>query len=157
MASTVIVCEVQAMYVANSRALCHLHAFMRVSASLGAHDLWIAVIYFWFAKTLRRLHYQLLAPMSLMNLRHLGLTDRIDSIPPLRNRELEHLVIGVELERPARHLRHKVRHLRSRMSAGDKEIPAPFQGYTERYWIDTPIDLPCVSYSKSSPHWLPSA
>ena len=124
MASTVIVCEVQAMYVANSRALCHLHAFMRVSASLGAHDLWIAVIYFWFAKTLRRLHYQLLAPMSLMNLRHLGLTDRIDSIPPLRNRELEHLVIGVELERPARHLRHKDRHLRSRMSAGDKEIPA---------------------------------
>ena len=36
--------------------------------------LWIVVIYFWFVKTLRRPRYQLLAPMSLMNLCHLGLT-----------------------------------------------------------------------------------
>ena len=73
MASTTTVGEVQAMYVASSRVMFHLHAFMRVSASLRAHDLWIVVDYFWFAKTLRRLHYQLLAPMSLMNLCHLGL------------------------------------------------------------------------------------
>ena len=36
--------------------------------------LWIVVIYFWFVKTLRRPRYQLLAPISLMNLCHLGLT-----------------------------------------------------------------------------------
>ena len=80
MASTTTVCEVQAMYVASSRVMCHLHAFMRVSASLRAHDLWIVVIYFWFAKTLRRLHHQLLSPMSFMNLCHLGLTAHC--VPP---------------------------------------------------------------------------
>ena len=35
---------------------------------------WVVMIYFWFVKTLRRLHYQLLSPMSFMNLCHLGLT-----------------------------------------------------------------------------------
>ena len=46
----------------------------RVSPPVSAHDPWIVVIYFWFAKTLRRLRYQLLSPLSLMNLCHLGLT-----------------------------------------------------------------------------------
>ena len=35
---------------------------------------WVVMIYFWFVKTLRWLHYQLLSPMSFMNLCHLGLT-----------------------------------------------------------------------------------
>ena len=40
MASTTYICEVQAMYVVNSRALCHLDAFMHASALRCVHDLW---------------------------------------------------------------------------------------------------------------------